>query len=224
VAFNSTNATTYTVDSDTSIHATVPSGATTGLIAVSTPNGTGQSVTNFTVTGGGGGGNPPTVTSFFPTSGPVGTNVSITGTNFTGATAVKFNGTASTSFAINGDTSITARVPSGATTGPIAVTNPDGTGTSATNFTVTTPPARPTISGFTPTSGRRGSTVTINGTNFTGATSVKLGLFVASYTVNSSTKITAVVPSAARVGYQYKWSVTTPGGTATSFTYFRVTG
>jgi IPT/TIG domain-containing protein len=223
VAFNSTNATTFTVDSDTSIHATVPGGATTGLISVTTPNGTGQSATNFTVTGGGGG-NPPTVTSFFPTSGPVGTNVSITGTNFTGATSVKFNGVAATNFTVNSDTSVNANVPGGATTGPIAVTTPNGTGTSSTNFTVTTVPSRPTITGFTPPSGRRGSSVTINGTNFTGATSVKLGPYSATYTVNSSTKITAVVPFAAHVGYQYKWSVTTPGGSATSFSYFRVTG
>ena len=222
VAFNTTNAITFNVDSDTSIHANVPNGATDGLISVTTPNGTGQSSTSFDVTGGGGG-NPPTVTSFFPTSGPVGTNVSITGTNFTGATSVQFNGLAATNFVINSDTSINANVPGGATTGPISVTTPNGTGTSSSNFTVTSIPQKPTISGFTPTSGKRGSSVTINGTNFTGATSVKLGFYAASYTVNSSTKITAVVPSAARPGYQYKWSVTTPGGTATSFSYFRVT-
>jgi hypothetical protein len=223
VTFNTTNATSYTVDSDTSIHADVPSGATTGPISVTTPNGTGQSSSNFTVTGGGGG-NPPTVTSFTPTSGPVGTSVSVTGTNFTGAMAVTFNGTASTSYTINSDTSITARVPTGATTGKIAVTTPNGTGTSSSNFTVTTPPQRPTISGFTPTSGKRGSSVTINGTNFTGATSVRLGFYPASFTVNSSAKITAVVPFAVHVGYQYRWSVTNPAGTGTSFSYFRVTG
>ncbi len=37
-------------------------------------------------------------------------------------------------------TSITATVPSGATTGPISVTNGSGTGTSSSNFTVTSPP------------------------------------------------------------------------------------
>ena len=39
---------------------------------------------------------PPTVTSFTPTSGPVGTSVTITGTNFTGATQVQFNTTDAT--------------------------------------------------------------------------------------------------------------------------------
>src|SRR5206468_6653683 len=33
-----------------------------------------------------------TITSFTPTSGPVGTSVTISGTNFTGATVVTFNG------------------------------------------------------------------------------------------------------------------------------------
>jgi hypothetical protein len=66
--------------------------------------------------------------------------------------------------------------------------------------------------------------VTINGNNFNGATSVKLGLVTASFTVNSNTKITATVPSQAHVGQQYRWSVTNPAGTGTSFGYFRVTG
>jgi hypothetical protein len=222
VTFGGVAATTFNVDSDAELHATVPSGAQTGPIGVSTPNGTGASASSFTVTGGGG--NPPTVTSFTPTSGTVGTNVSITGTGFTGVTSVKFNGTASTSVTFNSDTSLTARVPTGATTGKIAVTTPNGTGTSASNFTVTTVTGKPTISSFTPTSGKRGIAVTINGNNFNGATSVKLGLVTASFTVNSNTKITATVPSQAHVGQQYRWSVTNPAGTGTSFGYFRVTG
>jgi hypothetical protein len=64
----------------------------------------------------------------------------------------------------------------------------------------------------------------ITGTNFTGITAVKLGFFAAAYTVNSSTKITAIVPSSAHVGAMYRWSVTNAAGTGTSFSYFRVTG
>ncbi len=62
--------------------------------------------------------------------------------------------------------------------------------------------------------------MTITGTNFTGATSVKLGSKAASFTVNSSTKITATVPTESFNG-SYRWSVTTPGGTATSTGFFR---
>jgi hypothetical protein len=78
----------------------------------------------------------PTISSFAPTSGSAGTSVTITGTNFTGATAVKFNGTAAT-FAVNSATQITATVASGATSGPISVTTPGGTATSASSFTIT---------------------------------------------------------------------------------------
>lgn len=80
----------------------------------------------------------PTITSFTPTSGPVGTSVTITGTNLTGATAVRFGGVAATTFTVNpAGTQITATVPTGAVTGPISVTTPSGTATSSTNFTVT---------------------------------------------------------------------------------------
>jgi IPT/TIG domain len=84
----------------------------------------------------------PTITSFSPTSGPVGTSVTITGTNFTGATSVTFNNVAATTFNVNSATKITATVPSTATTGLIRVTTPGGTATSATNFTVTTARSR----------------------------------------------------------------------------------
>lgn len=88
------------------------------------------------------GGAAPTITSFTPASGCVGSSVVITGTNFTGATAVKIGGTAVTSYTVNSATQITAVVASG-TTGIIAVTN-GTTGTSTGTFTVN---ALPTISG-----------------------------------------------------------------------------
>ncbi|HEX7248605.1 MAG TPA: IPT/TIG domain-containing protein [Actinomycetota bacterium] len=81
----------------------------------------------------------PTVTGFDPTSGPEGTAVTVSGTGFTGASSVTFNGT-SAAFTVTNDTTIATSVPTGASTGPIAVTTPGGTGTSATNFTVTAPP------------------------------------------------------------------------------------
>ena len=99
--------------------------------------------------GGKGGGKPkntaPAITDFTPTSGSVGTSVTITGTGFTDATQVAFNGM-SANFTWDSDMAISTAVPTGTTTGPIAVTTPNGTATSTTEFTVTivsSPPSAP---------------------------------------------------------------------------------
>ena len=213
VKFNGTSA-SFTVGSATSITATVPTGATTGTISVTTAGGTATSSSSFTVTTAT---NPPTISSFSPTSGTVGTSVTLTGTNFTGATAVKFNGTSAT-FTVASATSITATVPTGATTGKLSVTTAGGTATSTASFTVTV--SAPTISGFSPTSGPVGASVTLTGTNFTDATAVKFNGTSASFTVGSATSIKATVPTGATTG---KLSVITAGGTATSAASFTVT-
>ena len=77
--------------------------------------------------------NSPTITSFTPTTGTTGTTVTLTGTNFTGATAVSFGGTAATSFTVVNSTTITAVIGSG-TTGSVSVTTPGGN-VSASGFT-----------------------------------------------------------------------------------------
>ncbi len=77
----------------------------------------------------------PASLTFSPTKGAVGTTVTISGKNLKGATAVTFNGVAA-SVLSDSSTSIRATVPSGATTGPIAVTTLGGTDATATNFKV----------------------------------------------------------------------------------------
>lgn len=79
----------------------------------------------------------PTTPTFTPSSGGPGTSVAITGTRFTDASSVTIAGVAASSFTINTDSSITATVASGATVGPVVVTNAQGSGTSATNFNCT---------------------------------------------------------------------------------------
>src|SRR5262245_49474166 len=79
----------------------------------------------------------PTISGFNPSSGPVGTAVTVSGTNFTGVNKVTFNGT-SAAYTVNSSTQLTATVPAGAGSGSIAVTNGAGTGTSSSSFTVTT--------------------------------------------------------------------------------------
>jgi hypothetical protein len=164
----------------------------------------------------------PTISSFSPTSGPVGTSVTIHGNNFSGpdVTSVTFDGAPAT-FTIDNPQKITATVPTGATTGPIAVMSPDGTATSSTNFAVTMTGA-PTITSFNPTSGPVGTSVRINGTNFTGATAVSFdNVNAQGFAVNGAgTRITVAVPTGATTG---PIRVTTPSGTATSPTNFTVT-
>ncbi len=81
---------------------------------------------------------PPTISGFSPGTGGPGTPVTISGMNFTGATAVEFNGVSAATFSVgsNGST-ITATVPSGASSGPISVTTPVSTATSSASFMVT---------------------------------------------------------------------------------------
>ena len=81
-------------------------------------------------------GTPPTITSFNPTLGKPGHAVTITGTNLSGATHVRFNGTDAT-IITNTATQITTTVPVGATTGKIQVVTPSGTVKSSRKFTVT---------------------------------------------------------------------------------------
>jgi len=85
---------------------------------------------------GSGGGSAPTITGFSPASGAVASSVTISGTNFTGATSVSFNGQ-SASFSVTNATTISATVPNCSSTGTISVTTPNGTATSSGTFTVT---------------------------------------------------------------------------------------
>ncbi|MCZ8214836.1 MAG: gliding motility-associated C-terminal domain-containing protein, partial [Cyclobacteriaceae bacterium] len=133
-------------------------GATTGTITVTVAGNTATSATNFTVT------QPlPTITSFTPTSGPVGTTVTITGTNFDPTPVnniVAFNGTTAVVTAST-TTSITTTVPTGATTGKITVAVAGNTATSASDFTVTTLSGSVTIT-TEPLTTSIGGTVTKN--------------------------------------------------------------
>ena len=210
VQFNGTAASTFTVKNADTLTAVVPSGATSGLIKVVTPGGTGVSVNSFTIYGA------PAITSFTPVSGPVGTVITVTGTVYVGVTSVTLNGTA-VPYVVTSSTSITVTVPTGAASGKIAVTTGGGTATSASSFTVVPAPA---ITSFTPASGPTGTVVTITGTNFSAATSVTFnGTNAPSYAVANSTTITVSVPAGATTG---TITVTTPGGTAVSSGSFTV--
>ncbi|MEI9808313.1 MAG: IPT/TIG domain-containing protein [Bacteroidota bacterium] len=149
----------------------------------------------------------PTISSFSPVAAGAGTPVVISGTGFTGATAVKFGGTSANSFTVINSSAINAIV-AGGTSGNVSVTTAGGTATLA-GFTFVQVPV---ITSFTPLATGPGGSVTITGTNLSGATAVSFGGTAASsFTVNSSTSITAIVGS----GSSGAVSVTTIGGTAT---------
>ncbi len=155
----------------------------------------------------------PTITSFTPSSGPIGTTVTITGTNFTPTSAVAFNNTPAAATVLN-STTISTVVAPGTTTGPISVTTLGGTAVSAANFTII---QAPVITSFTPTIGGTGTVVTITGVNFTGTTTVTFGGNAAqAFTVVDDSTITATVGS----GASGTISVTNPGGTAVSSAIF----
>ena len=88
----------------------------------------------------------PTLAALTPASGPVGTRVLLTGTALIGARRVAFNGVAASSYTVRSATELVATVPTGATSGPVTVTTPAGTATSATSFSVTLPIAITSLS------------------------------------------------------------------------------
>jgi hypothetical protein len=107
-----------------------PTTTGTRTATLSIVDGAGTQTVSLTGTG------KATITGFTPTSGPVGTSVTITGTALTGTTKVTFGGVAASTFKVNSDTQVTATVPTGAKTGKIAVTTNGVIASSTTNFTV----------------------------------------------------------------------------------------
>ena len=108
-------------------------------------------------------------------------------------------------------------MPAAATSGPITVSTPGGTATSAASFTVI--PA-PTLTFFTPAFGPVGTAVTVIGSGFTGASAVTFnGTAATSFSVASPTQLTATVPATATTG---PIAVSAPGGSVTSAASFTV--
>lgn len=129
----------FSIDSPTQITVLVPPDAQTGRIVVSVPStappapggpsATASSASTFAVL--------PRITGFTPTSGPPGTVVTITGSNFRGATGVTL-GPAGAPFNVISPMLITATVPPVANTGLISVRTPSGQSVSTATFTFVT--------------------------------------------------------------------------------------
>ena len=204
-------AASFTFNSDSSITATSPAGS--GIVDVTVTTGVGASATGaadgFTYIAA------PTVTAIAPSSGPGrgGRVVTITGTNFSGATVVSFGGSSATFLNVASATRIVAGSPPGSGTVDVTVTAVGGTSATspADQFTYIPQPA---VTAISPNSGSPsgGTAVTITGANFTGATAVRFGSNAASsITVNSITKITATSPAGTGT---VDVTVTAAGGTS----------
>jgi hypothetical protein len=226
VSFGAGEAADFNVDSDTQITATSPGGsAGATAVRVTTTGGTSDSgdFSRFTYIA------RPVVTSLSTTAGPVagGTSVVIAGSHFTGATNVAF-GSSDATFTVDSDTQITATSP-GNSAGAVGVrvTTTGGTSDSG-DFSRFAYVARPVVTSVDPPSGPvaggGGTTVTITGSHFTGATQVTFGSSDAkSFTLDSDTQITAVSPAnsagAVAVLVTTADGGTSAGGELSRFTY-----
>ena len=176
----------------------------------------------------------PTLTGFAPASGPPAWSVTLTGSDFTGSTAVTFTpvdpsySPKTASFTVRSDTTIVATVPFMAAR-PLAATltvdTPDGAVTSAADFTVD---GRVALSEHR---GSSGETIRLTGSGFTGATLVAFGTWrqpvvgdepfaladpvSARFHVLGDTGVAAAVP-ALQSGTQYWVEVVSPAGTSVS--------
>ncbi|MBB6609622.1 IPT/TIG domain-containing protein [Pontibacter sp. Tf4] len=213
IVFGSGSTTNFTVISDTEIEVLVPSVASSGIVRVYANSGRALSSGQFILN------NAPVITSFSPTSGPVGTVVTVYGEKFTGTSSVYVGSGSTTNFTIVNDNELQVTVPATATTGKVLVRTATGQVYSTDVFNLT---GAPEIYSFTPQSGAIGDVVTIKGINFTGATLVYFGSgSTNTFTIVNDTEIRVAVPTLASTG---KIQVHTPNGKAYSKTNFTVTG
>lgn len=186
---------------------------------------------------------PPTITSFNPANGFPGSTVMLTGSGFTGATAVSFGGIPAASFTVNSDTQITAVIGGGTTviggTQLVIVSAPGGSGLRG-GFFIGSPVsgASPAVSGvggtptgtivtrIEPSAFTFGTSVIVRGAGFSGTTGLTLGgSAVTNFVVLNDNTISCVVgavPTSDHIvvsGSILNTSVTTFGGIGAS--YFR---
>ena len=186
----------------TTVVITVPAGVVSGSkISTTNPGGT-TTTTKFVF--------QAPVIATATAAAKVGQTVTITGSNLK-ATSVIFGGNKTAKPVINDGETLTVVVPSGALTGPIKITTGGGF-VYTSSFTVT--PPTPTVTSFTPTTGKKGVTlVNVKGTNLTGAT-VTIGSTPVTLSAGAtSTSLKFTIPAGATSG---KITLTTGGGSATS--------
>jgi hypothetical protein len=207
----------FTVNSRTSITAEAPPGTGTVDVTVTTPAATTPVNPRDSFRYG------PSVTGIGPGKGPAsgGTEVTITGANFTEVDAVRFGAEAAAQMTVNSQTSITAEAPPGAGTVDVTVETTGGTSPTSAQDSFSYVP-QPSIAALEPSAGPVASTIRIKGSGLAGATGVSFGATPAtSFSEPNGGEIAAVAPTGIGV---VDVRVTTVGGTsavtaADRFTY-----
>ncbi len=251
VAFGFAAAATYTIEGPNTITATAPAGsAGTVDVTVTTPEGTSvvSSHSHFTY------GAPPLLTHIEPKEGSQGggTSVTITGSNLSETTAVRFGASTAQSFGVQSSTSVTAVSPPGSGTVGVTLSTPYGSTTAGAHeqfsylHTGVVPVVKKLSAKKGPAAG--GTLLTISGSTFTGATGVLFGQTPATeFEVQSDQSISVVSPpgisgtaevtvtnqfgsSAPVSGDRFKYgkptisSISPPGGPKAGGTLLTITG
>lgn len=213
VTFTGGATATVTQRTDSTITVTVPPGAQTGPVTLTPSSGAPlQSPTVYI--------NEPRITSFGPASGTGGTVVTVTGANLDTVTSLSIGGVTvpAGNLQIVDAQTLKVTVPANAQTGPIAVTNPAGSATSATDFTMNL-----AVVSLSSNSGIVGSSLTLNVAGFdptqTPSTVVFPGNVQATVTGSTANSITVTVPTGAQSG---QISVTPQGSSALQSPTFSV--
>jgi large repetitive protein len=188
VKFGAVTAASVSVTAANQLFVTVPTGAVTSPVSVSTFAGTTITATNYIIA------NTAVILDFIPALAAPGTQVVLNGGDFSNASGIRFGGV-SADFDVTSITQIIATVPEGGMSGLIEVITPSGSGFSLNPFTVLTP--GPTFLTITPPAGKPGEPIVLGGVALTSVTNVLFGTVNASFAPTADTQISAIVPTGA---------------------------
>ncbi len=175
---------------------------------------------------------PPAIASVIPNSGPLGggTQIIVTGSNFTSATAVNFNGVPGTNMVIVSDSEIAVTTPPGSSASAVGVSVASPAGDSPIDsgdyFTYIAPVAPPSVTSLSIHTGPAGGStaITVTGTGFSTATALYFGNIQATVGIVKSDTSVIVSSPPGIAGSTVDITVVGPGGTsaitsADEFTY-----
>ncbi len=210
-----TSPATITGNTSTQVTVTVPAAAAAPAdVTVTTAGGTSNPLPYYYIP-------LPEVALLSPNQGPLsgGNTVTITGSNLTLTSAVKFGTGTATGISVASDSQITANAPSGSGSVTVTVTTPGGTSMPGLGSAYYTYLAAPNVSNLNPDEGPAlgGNTVTITGSSLTYADEVRFGSVPVPFTTVSDTQVIAVAPGGAPGTVTV--TVHTPAGSSAGISY-----